>query len=73
MSNWAICENEPKTNPNKPNACPPRRLEGLSAISVAGQRKKMLPRTKINSRRDSFCYYSDENTHYFTAFLRQNS
>jgi hypothetical protein len=23
ISNWAICENEPKTKPNKPNACPP--------------------------------------------------
>jgi hypothetical protein len=26
-----------KTNPIKPNACPPRRLAGLPAISVAGQ------------------------------------
>ncbi len=29
-----------KTKPNKPNACPPRRLEGLPAVCVADQRQK---------------------------------
>jgi len=55
ISNWAICENEPKTNPikanlsrrslrrsrNKPNLARHSVWQGLPAISVAGQRQKM--------------------------------
>ena len=45
-------KNEPKTNPIKPNSCPP---------SVWRDRgKKMLLRLTINGRRVSFGYYADE-------------
>jgi hypothetical protein len=37
MDTWSIRKNEPKTNPNEPN-----QSQNLSAISVAGQRQKML-------------------------------
>jgi hypothetical protein len=36
-SNWAICENEPNSNPNKPNLS-----KCLSAISVTGQTAHLL-------------------------------
>ncbi|MBW8039894.1 MAG: hypothetical protein FVQ85_07850 [Planctomycetes bacterium] len=41
-SNWTLGENEPKTNPIKPNSCPP------SVWRIKG--KKILMRLTINNR-----------------------
>ncbi len=42
MSNWAICVNEPNSNPIQ--------TQFLSAVNVADQKQHMLPRIMINPR-----------------------
>ena len=54
-SNWAICENEPKTNPIKANIMPKQTQYEPNQSQL--QRQKMLLRTTINPRPNSLASY----------------